>query len=191
MLCAAAGVCRAQVDSNWQVDSRIQEFYPDRPAGCGDAQEALQISLAAGKVAVLPRYESDDGRIASHQGDAAMMFMLGPAGCRIGAAIGKDVSRANLGVGTAGTGLAWTLVPRDGNREAFTQTHYEADNPACEPARIYLRVREGGAFLEIASKPLGERSDRVDAARIDANGPLYATVGRRGCEIGFLVFKVD
>jgi hypothetical protein len=191
-LCVAAGVSRAQVYSNWQVDSLIQEFYPDRPAGCGDAKEALQISLAAGEVVVRPRYESDDGLIVSHQGDAAMTFMLGPAGCRIGAAIGKDVSRAGAGVGTVGTGLAWTPVLRGGDRQAFTQAYYEASNSACEPAKIYLRVSGGNVFLEVMSKPMHEpRSDHVDAAPLDPHGPLHAMIGRPGCKIGFLVFKVD
>ena len=120
-----------------------------------------------------------------------MTFLLGPAGCRIGIAIGKNIPRAAASPANAGAEAAWTPVPREPNRRAFTQSHYD-DNPTCRSAKLYLHVAGSTVLLSITSQVTDEPySDRTDDSFLPPTGPFLATIGRRGCEISLLVFKAD
>jgi hypothetical protein len=121
-----------------------------------------------------------------------MTFMLGSAGCRIGAAIGKDIRSAASGGTSANPATQWMTVPRVPDDPALTQTHYHANNPACDSADLYLHLQAGVALVRLASQGTADRqSDRADDGLQSPTGPLRGTIGRRGCEIGLLVFRAD
>jgi hypothetical protein len=182
----------AQAQTYQQVDSLLLEFYPDLPRACGNAHQALHISVANGGIAVRPNHESGDGSVVYRRRDGAMTFMLGAAGCRIGASIGKDIRGAAFGGGATSAAGEWSAVPRNADDPVLSQTHYDANNPACESADLDLRLQEGAVLLRLASQPTAHpQSDRAGNGLQGPTGPLRGTIGHRGCEIGLLVFRAD
>jgi hypothetical protein len=182
----------AQAQSYQQVDSLLLEFYPDLPLACANARQALHVSVANGGIAVRPNHQSGDRSVVYRRRDGAMTFMLGSAGCRVGATIGKDIRGAASGGSGASAATEWTVVPRNPDDPALTQTHYDVNNPACERADLYLHLQEGVALLRLASQPTADpQSDRADNGLQGPTGPLRGTIGGRGCEIDLLVFRAD
>lgn len=188
-----AHIAGAQAQSYQQVDSLLLEYYPDFPSACANARQTLHIGVANGVIAVYPNPESGDDSVVYRRRDGAMTFMLGSTGCRVGATIGKDIrGAASRGSDARPATTEWKAVPRNSDDPTLTQTHYDADNPACERADLYLQLHEGIALLRVASQPTADpQSDRADNGLQGPTGPLRATIGRRGCEIGLLVFRAD
>ena len=182
----------AQAQTYEQVDSLLLKFYPDLPLACAHARQTLRISVANGGIAVYPNPDSGDGSVVYRRRDGAMTFMLGSTGCRVGATIGKDIRGAASRGSDASAATEWMAVPRNPDDPNLTQTHYDANNPACESADLYLHLQEGIALLRLASQPTADpQSDRADNGLQGPTGPLRGTIGRQGCEIGLLVFRAD
>ena len=59
----------ARAGSNQQVDSRLLEFYAGSPSGCGNARQALHISIDGGTTVAHASYESDDAAIVSRRSE--------------------------------------------------------------------------------------------------------------------------
>jgi hypothetical protein len=187
-----AHIAGAQAQTYQQVDSLLLEFYPDSPLACANARQTLHIGIANGKISVSPNHEFSDGSVVYRRSDGAMTFMLGAVGCRVGASIGKHIRGAASDGGDASAAAEWSAVPRNPDDPTLTQTHYDANSPACESADLYLHLQEGVALLRLASQPTADpQSDRADNGLQGPTGPLSGTIGRRGCEIGLLVFRAD
>jgi hypothetical protein len=181
-----------QAQNYQQVDSLLLEFYPDLPLACANARQALHISVANGGIAVEPNSEPGDRSVVYRRSDRAMTFMLGSAGCRVGATIGKDVRGAASGGSGASAATEWTAVPRNADSPNLAQAHYDAKNPACQSADLHLHLQEGVALLRLASQAAADpQPDRADNGLQSPTGPLRGTIGRRGCEIDLLVFRAD
>jgi hypothetical protein len=187
-----AHIADAQAQTYKQLDSLLLEFYPDLPSACANARQTLHISVAAGGIAVHPNHETGDGSVVYRRRDGTMTFMLGSTGCRLGTTIGKDIQGPPSGGSDASAATQWTAVPRGPDGQTLTQTHYDASNPACEHADLRLHLQGGVALLHIASQPTDDPNpDRADNGLQGPTGPLRGTIGRRGCEIGLLVFRAD
>ncbi len=187
---AHSAATRAQTHT--QVDSLLLEFYPDSPPACGNARRTLHMTVANGAVTVDRTHETGDGPVVYRRKDGAMTFMLGSTGCRIGATIGKGIQGAAPADNGASAATEWTPVPRSPDEPTLTQTHFDANNPACEPADVYLHLHHGVALLRLASRPAPDpQPDRADHGLQGPTGPLRGTIGRPGCEIGLLVFRAD
>jgi hypothetical protein len=121
-----------------------------------------------------------------------MTFMLGAIGCRIGATIGKDIRGATSSGSGASAATERIAVPRNAEGSTLTQTHYDANNPACQSADLHLHLQEGVALLNLASQAAADtQPDRADNGLQSPTGPLRGTIGRRGCEIDLIVFRAD
>jgi hypothetical protein len=187
-----AHIAGSQGQTYQQVDSLLLEFYPELPLACANARQTLQIGVANGGIAVYPNSEPSDRPVVYRRRDGAMTFMLGSIGCRVGATIGKDVRGAGPAGGGASAATEWTPVPQNPEDPTLTQTHYDANNPACESADLYLHLQEGVVLLRLASQPMADpQSGRTDNGLQSPTGPLRGTIGRQGCEIDLLVFRAD
>jgi len=187
-----ADIAGARAQTYPQVDSLLLEFYPDLPVACANARQSLHIGVANGRIAVYPNHQPGDGSVVYRRRDGAITFMLGSAGCRVGATIGKDIRGAASGGSGVNAATEWTVVPRTPDDPTLTQTHYDANNPACESADLNLHLQEGIALVRLASRPTaGPHSNRPDNGLQGPSGPLRGTIGGRGCEIDLLVFRAD
>ncbi len=186
-----AHIAGAQAQSYQQVDSLLLKYYPDLPAACANVRQTLRINIEKGGITVYPSEEPGEGPVVYRRRDGDITFMLGSFGCRFGATLGKDMRGASGG-SDASAATEWTAVPRNHDHPTLTQNHFDADNPACERADLYLQLQEGVGLLRIASELTADpQSDRADNGLQGPTGPLRGTIGGRGCEIGLLVFRAD
>lgn len=186
-----AHIAGSQAQSYQQIDSLLLKYYPDLPSACANARQTLRISIEKGGITVYPSEEPGEGPVVYWRRDGDITFMLGSVGCRFGATIGKDI-RGAAGGSDASAATEWTAVPRNHDHPTLTQTHFDANNPACESADLYLHLEGDAALLRLASQPTaGPQSDGADNGLQGPTGPLRGTIGRRGCEIGLLIFRAD
>lgn len=190
LLAAPAPISRAQVSVGGQVYSQLMEFYPGAPPACGDARQELRIDVDAGAAVTVASYESDDAVILSRHDDELLTFLLGPAACRVGVAIGKYVPQV-IGSTLAGGERGWAPVPRQSDGRTFSRRALDA-GPACGSAKVHLEAGGGKVLMHLISEVVDEPvSDRTDNGFVRPNGPLRIAIGRRDCEINLLVFRAD
>lgn len=186
-----AHIAGSQAQSYQQIDSLLLQYYPDLPAACANARQTLRIGIEKGGITVYPSEEPGEGPVVYRRRDGDITFMLGSVGCRFGATLGKDM-RGAAGGSDASAATEWTAIPGNLDHPTLTQTHFDADNPACVRADLYLHLHGGVALLHIASQPTDDpHPDRADNGLQGPTGPLRGTIGRRGCEIDLLIFRAD
>lgn len=126
----------------------------------------------------------------SRQDDELLALLLGPAGCRIGVAIGKYVPQV-IGSTLAGGERGWAPVPGQSDGGIFSRRAHDA-GPACDSAKVHLHAASGKVIMHLISGVTDEpASDRTDSGFVEPNGPLRIALGRRDCEINLLVFGAD